>query len=539
MNNFTQSCGVKMMALLENYGTELIFGIPGVHTLELYRGIAHSGIRHITPRHEQGAGFMADGYARATGKVGVFCTITGPGITNAVTAMAQSYSDSIPVLAISSVNKLSSLGQGRGNLHELRSQQKLIEQVTRSSHTVMDTESVPQVIESAFASFHTERPLPVHIEIPIDLIGQQVDWPENQIAQYSAVCVPTQAIEKAVQMLLGTDNVAVILGGGSKHASREAVQIIELLNAPVVTTFAAKGVVPEDHPLSLGANLLHRPVLDFLQRADVVLAVGTHLSETDIWIREGHIEFDGKLIRVDIDADQINKNAPADLGVLGDCRQIMQLLADLVGKNDYPLQPDRKLKAKIVEDLLHKCRQYWYPDTPQCMQIWDVIRRVLPSDGIVTADSTKLVYSGNFVYCATAPRTYLTSTTGYGTLGYALPAAIGAKLGKPQVPVVCVVGDGGMMYTLSELATAAEHKLPIVIVLWHNAGYGIIRDYFHQSRIPLVGVDLQMPDFIAIAKGFGCYAERVESLANFESQLNQAIEQDRPTLLEIQPDRIF
>jgi len=540
LNYSAKSCGIQLMELLKNYGTDLIFGIPGVHTLELYRGIAASGIRHITPRHEQGAGFMADGYARATGKVGVFCTITGPGITNAATALAQSYSDSVPILAISSVNKTSSLGQGQGDLHELRSQQKLVQQVTRFSHTVLDVESVAQIIASAYASFHTQRPLPVHIEFPIDLIARSVHWSADDVVEpKQSIPLPVAEIEKAAQLLLNTDNLAVILGGGSKHAAQQAVQIVELLNTAVVTTFGGKGIVPENHPLSLGANLLHPPVLDFVKHADAVLAVGTHLSETDIWSRDGNIEFDGKLIRIDIDADQINQNAVADLGLLGDSRQILQALAKLLSNSDYPLRPDRKTKQAQVKDLLTKSHQYWYPDTPQCKQVWDAIRRALPADGIVTADSTKLVYSGNFVYPAVAPRTYLTSTTGYGTLGYALPAAIGAKLGKPRVPVVCVIGDGGIMYTLSELATAVEHKLPIVVVLWHNEGYGIIRDYFRESRIPLLGVDLKMPDFIEIAKGFGCYGERVDSLANFEIQLKTAFERDRPTLLEIHPDRIF
>ena len=536
MTHKSRTCGIALMQLLKNYGTDVIFGIPGVHTLELYRGIAEAGIRHVTPRHEQSAGFMADGYARATGKVGVCCLITGPGVTNAATSIAQAFSDSVPMLVISSVNKTASLELGQGDLHEVPAQQKLTEHFTKFSHTVLDVESVPEVIARAYATFDVTRPQPVHIEIPIDLINSPVTWDDSPASRLSPPLGGLGSLDDAAKLLAESENAAIIFGGGCKDAPDEARRFCESIRAPFVTTFAGKGVISEDHPLSLGANLLHPPVLDFLQQAEVVLAVGTQLSETDIWSRGGDIKFDGTLIRIDIDAEQIFQNASPDIGLVSDAKFALEELSILV--TTFRNRPTGIVESKkaLVTELLEATRSHWYEGTPVHLNVWDTIRRALPDEGIVTADSTQLVYSGNYVYPAKKPRTYLTSTTGYGTLGYALPAAIGTKLGKPDCPVVCVAGDGGFMFTIQELATAVEHQLPIVVVLWNNDGYGEIRDNFNHFDIPLVGVDLQMPDFLSVAEGFGCRAERPEKLNDLEKILTEGFESDRPTLIELREE---
>ncbi len=528
------------MELLESYGTEFVFGIPGVHTLEIYRGIAESNIRHITPRHEQAAGFMADGYARATGKIGVCCLITGPGLTNAATALAQAFSDSVPILAISSVNKTTSLDLGQGDLHEVYAQSKLAAHFTAFSQTILSTEAIPEVIARAYAVFNAKRPQPVHVEIPIDLIASPVDWPAVATGSIRTPCAEHSLLVEASKLLANARDPAIILGGGCKNASVEATHLVSAVNAPVVTTFAGKGVVSEDHPLSLGANLLHPPTLDFVRHADVVLAVGTHLSETDIWSRGGDIVFDGQLIRIDIDPSQIYQNATPILGIVGDAAHALGEMTGLI--NAMKRTPTRRPNAdrtQLVENLIAGTKPYWYERTESHIEVWNRIRQALPDHGIVTADSTQLVYSGNYVYPARRPRTYLTSTTGYGTLGYALPAAIGAQLGKPEFPVVCVIGDGGLMFTIQELATAVEHQLPIVIVLWHNDGYGEIRDCFKRSNIQTIGVDLTMPDFLTVAKGFGCHATRVNDIDELPGLLRQGFAADRPTLLEIHEDCVL
>ena len=538
MSQGTRSCGIQLMKLLEDYGTEFVFGIPGVHTLEIYRGIADSSVRHVTPRHEQSAGFMADGYARATGKVGVCCLITGPGVTNAATPLAQSYSDSVPILAISSVNKTSSLELGQGDLHELNSQSKLSAHFTAFSQTILSTDSVPEVIARAYATFNASRPRPVHVEIPIDLINNPVNWSQFRESQAHPPQADHELLRTAAKALAKANKPAVILGGGCKDSAAEAAELVEVLGAPVVTTFAGKGIISEDHPLSLGSNLLHPPVLDFLKQAEIVLAVGTHLSETDIWSRGGDIEFDGQLIRIDIDPSQLYRNAPPDIPILGNASHALAEIANHLNSMNLNPANSHAESRLLVSNLLESTKSHWYENTPVHIKVWDKIRSTLPDHGIVTADSTQLVYSGNYVFKARRPRTYLTSTTGYGTLGYALPAAIGAQLGKPDSPVVCVIGDGGLMFTIQELATAVEHRLPIVIVLWHNDGYGEIRDNFNEIGIPLVGVDLAMPNFLSVARGFGCHAESVCDLAELPHLVKKGFRADRPTLLEIHADRV-
>ncbi len=535
MSDVAQTCGVGLMELLRNYDAEFVFGIPGVHTLELYRGIANSGIHHITPRHEQSAGFMADGYARATGKVGVCCLITGPGVTNVATPLAQAYSDSVPVLAISSVNKTASLEMGQGDLHEVRAQGNLTEHFTAFSQTILAPEVIPEVVARAYAIFDASRPRPVHIEIPIDLIDRPVTWSSIPAHRVQVPHGQHPLLAQAAELLAASSNPAIVLGGGCKDATAEANRLVSLLNAPVVTTVAGKGVVSEDHPLSLGARLQHLPILDFLKQADVVLACGTHLSETDIWCQGGDIHFDGKLIRIDVDPVQIYQNASPHLGIVGDARHALGEIANLLEGQTTALSSSGEEQIRRAQTLIESTRPYWSEYTDAHLEIWNHIRNALPDDGIVTADSTQLVYSGNHCFRARRARSYLTSTTGYGTLGYALPAAIGAKLGKPRSPVVCVVGDGGMMFTIQELATAVEHQLPIVIVLWHNNGYGEIRDNFNRDNIPLVGVDLEMPDFIATAKGFGCEAQKVSDAGQLPALLEKGFAANRPTLLELRP----
>ncbi len=530
------TCGTRIMELLEQCGIDVVFGIPGVHTVELYRGIAKAGIRHITARHEQGAGFMADGYARATGKVGACCLITGPGMTNAATALAQSYSDSIAVLAVSSVNKTSSLGAGQGDLHELRNQQRLAEQFTAFSRTVAAVDDVEPVVAEAFGVFDSARPRPVHVQLPIDVLNRPAPHrfvrPPRRLAPE-----PDQGdIAQAARLLAGARNPAAVFGGGSIGAFVQARELIDMLKIPAVLTFAAKGVIPEADPYCIGSNLLHPPVLDFLEEADIVLAVGSEFSETDIWSRGGNIRFNGTLIRIDIDAGQADMNAAADLALIGDARRSLEMLLKELQRLPDPYPWSAQRSRETVRTLRRKCMDHDYPHTQRHRVVWNAIRETLPDHGIVTADSTQLTYSGNFCYQASEPRTYLTSTTGYGTLGYALPAAIGAKVGRPGSPVVCVAGDGGFQFSIQELATAAELGLPIVAVVWNNSAFGEIRDEFDSQGIERIGVNLPSPDFVAVAKGYGCDAMRISGLNQFKSALAKGYEAKRPTVLELCAD---
>src|SRR6218665_978178 len=308
--------------LLEAYGVDTVFGIPGVHTVELYRGLPASGIRHITPRHEQGAGFMADGYARVTGQPGVCFIITGPGMTNILTAMAQAYADSIPMLVISSVNERSRLGSGNGYLHELPDQRGLTAGVTAFSHTLLSVEQLPEVLARAFAVFDSERPRPVHIELPLDIITAPAEHLRVQPRAIVSRPAPSLGLlQQAASKLRNAKRPLLLLGGGCLEAAEEAAALATAVDAPTALTINGKGLLPADHPLLIGSNQSLVPVRELAAEADVILAIGTELGETDYdVVFNGGFALNGELIRIDIDAQQLVRNHAPTLAIHSDAR---------------------------------------------------------------------------------------------------------------------------------------------------------------------------------------------------------------------------
>src|SRR6202453_3242705 len=331
------TCGELLVKLLEDFGVDIVFGIPGVHTVELYRGLPSTRIRHITPRHEQGAGFMADGYARVSGKPGVCFIITGPGMTNILTAMGQAYGDSVPMLVISSVNRMEQLGMGGGRLHELPSQRSLTSNVTALSHTLMRRDELAAVLTRAFAIFGSARPRPVHIEIPIDVITAPADHVDRKLGAIPSRPAPCpRAVSRAVEVLLAARRPVVLLGGGANRAAAEARQLVEALDAPTACTINAKGILPKGHPLSLGSNASLRPVRELLLASDAVLAIGTEMGETDYdLVFDGNLRIKCPLVRIDIDPEQVNRNFPADVAIVSDSKLgIESLLMRIDGREN-------------------------------------------------------------------------------------------------------------------------------------------------------------------------------------------------------------
>jgi acetolactate synthase-1/2/3 large subunit len=526
------TCAALVVELLQQFGVEVVFGIPGVHTVELYRGLAASSIRHITPRHEQGAGFMADGYARVSGKPGVCFVISGPGVTNILTAMGQAYADSIPMLVISSVNRVRDLGMGGGRLHELSSQQTMAAAVSAFSHTLLNPEELPEVLNRAFALFACARPRPVHIEIPLDVMTAPAGHVLCKVAARPPRPGPAMpAIGEARQVLRGAQRPLVLLGGGAIDATQVVVPLVEALDAPTACTVNAKGLLPKGHPLSLGSNQSLPPVRELAVDADVVLAIGTELGETDYdVVFDDGFRLSGRLIRIDIDADQLQRNYPADIVILSDARAAMVALLEALGGPGAPALDTRGC-ARAAE-VRRQLPAHWPPAWNGQRRVLDLIQETLPGV-IVVGDSTQLVYSGNFLYEATQPRSWFNSSTGFGTLGYGLPAAIGAQMAAPQRPVVALLGDGGMQFTLAELGSAVEAEAPIIILLWNNGGYGEIKRYMKNRDIPLLGVDLHTPDFLRIARAFGCKAARAANFADLRDLLLAAASAPGPTLIEV------
>ncbi|ANH99707.1 hypothetical protein A8L59_20580 [Pseudomonas koreensis] len=532
------TCGEVLVKLLEDYGVEQVFGIPGVHTVELYRGLARSSISHVTPRHEQGAGFMADGYARTSGKPGVCFIITGPGMTNITTAMGQAYADSIPMLVISSVQTRSQLGGGRGKLHELPNQSALVGGVAAFSHTLMSAAELPGVLARAFALFQAGRPRPVHIEIPLDVLVEEADELLASVPVHidRAGAAPA-AVRRMTELLAGAQRPLILAGGGAIDAAAELTELAELLDAPVALTINAKGMLPSSHPLLIGSTQSLVATRALVADADVVLAIGTELAETDYDVTfAGGFEIPGKLLRIDIDADQTVRNYPPHVALVADSRNAAQALLSALAHQ--PLAERRNdwgqvRAARLRDDLAAT----WDAPTLAQTRFLETVLHELP-DAVFVGDSTQPVYTGNLTFNPERPRRWFNSSTGYGTLGYALPAAIGAWLGGSieggaRPPVVCLIGDGGLQFTLPELASAVEARTPVIILLWNNQGYEEIKKYMVNRAIEPVGVDIYTPDFIGVAKALGCAAEAISSVEQLRGALRAATDRQGPTLIEI------
>ena len=522
----TQSTGVYLTRLLKTYGVEVVFGIPGVHTVELYRGLNASGLRHVTPRHEQGAGFMADGYARASGKPGTCFIISGPGMTNIVTAMGQAYGDSIPMLVISTVNAHGRMGSGEGWLHELPNQSALVAGVSAFSRTVNRPEELAPALAQAFAIFDSARPRPVHIELPINvMLADASHLPVPPDPPRLRRPAPAEDAIKAAAALLNQSTAPVILAGGGAVRSAARVQALsDALDAPVVMTTNARGILPPGHPLAVSLTPSMPETRALVAASDVVLALGTEMGPTDYDFHEdGGFAVPGRLIRIDIDPAQIMRNQMPGLGLVGDVDQALAKLTPLVTP-----RPPRSGATRA------RAAQAGIAALPQPLRanlaLLDRIRATLP-DALIVGDSTQLVYAGNTAYAAAVPGGYFNSATGFGTLGYGLPAAIGAALGAPDRPVIALIGDGGVQFTLAELASAVEARVSLTMILHDNSGYGEIKSHMHSMGIPPLGVDILTPDLARIATACGWRTERLESEDHLATALQRACDPGQPSLL--------
>ena len=524
------TCGEALMHLLGDYGVDAVFGIPGEHTLEFYRGIESSRVRHVLTRHEQGAGFMADGYGRVTGKPGVCTLITGPGVTNCTTPLAQAYADSVPMLLISSANRSESLGKGWGCLHEITDQSAVTAPLTAFSAMVRTPDEIPELIAQAFTVFHSRRPRPVHISVPLDLLGLPVEggW-TARVPPQRPVASPA-AIDSAASLLAAARRPVILVGGGAQDAGDCVRRLCERLDAAVISSNAGKGVVPESHPLSLGGGLITKAIRDFLETADVVLSIGCEISETDSF--EDYLTINGELIRIDLDSSKFNDLYPATVAVQGDAGPSVEAIVRSLERR--PVKADKgtaesldAVRTRQAADLTAVERQH--------AKLLLELRSLLPPDTIMFGDIAQLVYTGSAVMPTDFPRTWF-YPAGLGTLGCALPGAIGAKIALPDRPVMVLVGDGGFLFTIQELATAVEEALAIPIVLWNNDSLAMIRDGMIKRGISQIGVNPKNPDFMKIAEGFGCHGVRPDSLASFASAADKALQASVPTVIEIRED---
>jgi len=526
----TITCGEATIRLLKQYGVTTVFGIPGVHTLDFCRGL-DQGIRHVQTRNEQGAGFMAEGWARATGEPGVALVISGPGVTNASTALGQAYADSLPLLLISAESASYTIGKGWGVLHEVTEQKKVTEPLTALSATAHMAEDVPQLLAQAFGIFNSERPRPVHISIPIDVQAELVEGDWLAVNPASKPAAADSQIKKAAELLKSAKLPLIMVGGGATESCDDLVNVAEKLGAIVIASTAGKGIVPDDHPLSLSATTVRPEVLRFLDQPDVILAVGTELSETDSFVERMNLA--GKLIRIDIDNRKINDFYPAEIGIVADAVSSLQKLAAVLEDHQ---SPNRTRAEDWVSKIRNEITANLSPSEQQHSEWLKTLRAVAPDDTIFSGDACQLVYTGSFMMPVSQPRCWF-YPAGYCALGNGLPNAIGAKLARPETPVVVLAGDGGFMFTMPELMTAAELKMPLPIIIWENGGLKQIQDDMDSRDIKRVGVDGINPDFVTLAQGCHCHAQRVENHDELKSAFSSALKADRPSVIVIEEHR--
>ncbi|HLS19582.1 MAG TPA: 5-guanidino-2-oxopentanoate decarboxylase [Paracoccaceae bacterium] len=532
MTERMKTVGELLIDLLEDHGVELVFGIPGVHTVELYRGLAGSRIRHITPRHEQGAGFMADGYARVSGKPGVCLLITGPGLTNAITAMAQARADSVPMLVISSVNARGTLGHGRGKLHELPDQRALVSTVARFSHTLLDPDDLPEIIARAFAILSSARPGPVHIEIPTDVMEERVARAEHNRPAFPVRPPRADAdtLARLIELCQKAERPTIIAGGGARFADERLRELAEHLDAPMVLTVNGRGLLAR-HPLSVPASPSLAPVRELLTGADLVLAIGTEMGPTDFDMYDtGGFPALQNLVRVDIDADQLARGPAATLSILSSAENLLTDM--LAAESDLPDRRGQKGGAARVEATRRAVLAGLSPAYRRAISLLDMIGETLPGV-IMVGDSTQPIYAGN-LYCEISrPGGWFNSATGYGSLGYGPPAAIGAALAAPDQPVVAITGDGGFQFSLAELGSAVDEGTDVIFLVWNSHGYQEIETHMQGAGVTPIGVRPSAPDFVAIANAYGMKAERLERADELAAALARAREAGGPYLIEM------
>jgi acetolactate synthase-1/2/3 large subunit/5-guanidino-2-oxopentanoate decarboxylase len=520
--------GVQLSGMLKDRGIDVVFGIPGVHNQELYRGIEEAGLTHILARHEQGAGFMADGYARATGRVGVCFVITGPGLTNIMTPLGQAFSDSVPMLVIASC--LDEAAATRGQLHQMNDQRAAAEAVCDWSAEAVTAESAYALVDRALFEFETRRCRPKAIHVPISVLAAQAapagaaPDPEMAIASEK-----TSALHRVSEALNACERPLFVFGGGAAHVTGEAAALLEKTGGLAFSTYAGRGVLRPDHPQYLGSTLARPDSAGVFAQADLVVAFGTELGEVDLWRdRAGHT---CPMIRVDLDpAVLAQPHAGGVHAVLADAKRVIGALVEAhtgAAANGWA--------TLDVPALRSKWRAEVDAEYPGVLPVMEALKACLPKDTMIYSDMTQFAYAAKEVWDMEAPG-HWHHPTGFGTLGYALPAAIGGQIGRPGQPTLAIAGDYGFQYTMQEFSVAVELGLPIPVFLWDNGKLGAIEDSMTRAQISPNAVVAHNPDFVALARAFGGYGCKPASLAQMQGDVQAALAADKPTLIHVTPD---
>lgn len=515
--------GDLLIKCLEAQGVRCIFGMPGVQNLQIYDAIFRRGegvIDHYLVRHEYAATLMADGFARSTGGVGVALTVPGPGATNAATGLLEAFTDCVPVLLITGQSHSKYYDKDPAKLFHGLDQMSFFKPITKYCAIARSHDEIPEVVAEAFRALRSGRPGPVMLEFPDDVLADS--GKENipsRVGRTPGPAPEPSAIHAAVEALNQARMPMIFAGSAVIHAdAREELRLLaEKLNAPVAVTRCAKGALREDHPLALSHcnRFLARKAMDL---ADCTLAIGPRFTSMDT--RYWDLKPPHPLIQIDEDPREIGSEYPSDFSVVGDLKGILSALIEEIEQRE-----------KIWEQPLQGLRKEFAAQPP--IPLLSEIRQVLPEDGILSVDVHSIGYATLDEFPVSDPSTFLYPNISV-SLGYAFPAALGAKAAHPEKPVVCFTGDGGFMMGSPELSTAVKYAMNVVTIIVNDQALSGIKgsqQKYYEGRI--IDTDLHNPDFVELAKSFGAYGRRVDNLADFKSIFQEALSVNLPSLIEV------
>ena len=493
-----------------------------MHTYELSDALARRSneVRFVHTRHEQGAGYMAYGYAKSTGKAGVYTVVPGPGVLNSGAALCTAFGANAPVMCLTGNIMSHLIGQGRGQLHELPDQLALLRGLTKWSERIDHPSQASNIMGEAFYQMGSGRQRPVAVEVPWDVFGQTgVSGNTVPVPSFKPAVDPAQ-IEKAAEMIAAAKNPLIMVGGGALEAASQVLELAKKIQAPVASHRSGKGIVSDDSPY--GMNVVS--AYEYWKKCDLLIGIGSRLELQFMrwqWQPEGL-----KVIRLDIDPTEMVRLKP-DLGIVADaCEGTVALSAAL---SDFKTPGNRE--AEFV-DIKARARQEIESVQPQ-MGYLDAIRAALPRDGFFVEEISQMGFTARFGFPVYEPRQYVTCGN-QDNLGFGYNTALGVKIANPDRAVVSISGDGGFMFGVQELATAVQHGINVVAIVFNNNAYGNVRrDQENVFDGRIIGADLKNPDFVELGKSFGMHAERVTSPGALQSAIERALASDAPALIEV------
>ncbi|MDQ0138407.1 acetolactate synthase-1/2/3 large subunit [Neorhizobium galegae] len=508
-------------SLVEN-GVDTVFGIPGAHMYDFNDALyeKRNQIRFIHTRHEQGAGYMAYGYAKSTGRIGAYTVVPGPGVLNSGAALCTAYGANSPVLCLTGNIMSHLIGQGRGQLHELPDQLATMRGITKVAERIDHQSQTGAVMADVIGKMLSGRQGPGAVEAPWDVFGMsgpEVDLPETRPAANPKV--NPDAIKAAAEILANAKNPLIMVGGGAVNAGQEIAALAQALNAPVTSHRSGKGVVSDDHPNYL--NFV--AAFDYWKNTDVLIGIGSRLELEFMrwrWLPKGL-----KVIRIDIDPTEMVRLKP-DVAIVADATAGTAALAQAVAQKATPS------RVEEFADLNRQARERFSAVQPQ-VDYLNAIREALPRDGFFVEEVSQMGFTARFAFPVYGPRQYV--TCGYqDNLGFGYNTALGVKVGNPDKAVVSVSGDGGFMFGVQELATAVQHNIAVVAIVFNNNAYGnVLRDQKQTYSGRYIGSDLTNPDFVKLGDSFGVKTYRATSPAELKAMVTEALELNAPVLIEV------